>query len=198
MVKLTPFEPALRRGRQGNGMGQPQCARPCGKDERSEIKEEASMSKGSMSKRTMSKRTISLAVAISSLALGAAVLSAAPVRISGFGPAVADDATLNASLGVLSQQIAWLNSPESDAYQLAQAKTKNADFEQVAQMSTGSDAQGHFPSVSDDSTLNRANGIMSQLIAWQNSSQGDAFMIAQTEPAVTGENFERVAMASLR
>jgi hypothetical protein len=146
----------------------------------------------------MVKRTISLTIAISSLALAAAGLAAAPARISGFGPQIVNDQTLNRNLGVLSQQIAWLNSPESDAYQLAQANSNNADFVEVAQMSTGSAALGYFPSVSDDATLNRANGLMSQLIAWQNSSQGDAFMVAQGEPSVTGKDFERVAMASLR
>lgn len=37
-------------------------------------------------------------------------------RIDGFGPNIADDRTLDVSLGVLSEQIARLNSPESDVF----------------------------------------------------------------------------------
>jgi hypothetical protein len=118
--------------------------------------------------------------------------------VEGFGPNIANGQTLNKNLGVLSEQIAWLNSPEGDAYQLAQAKATNADFAEVAQMSTGAAAQGYFPSVSDDATLNRCNEISSQLIAWQNSSSGDAFMVAQAEPSVTGDDFQRVALASIQ
>lgn len=148
----------------------------------------------------MLKRHLAVALAVSGLTIAAAVGAFAlqAGRVEGFGPAIANDTTLNQNLGVLRQQIAWLNSPESDAYQLAQAAPKNADFEQVAQMSTGAEAQGYFPVVHDDSSLNRANGIISQLIAWQNSSQADAFMVAQAEPSVTGEQFELVAMASIR
>lgn len=149
----------------------------------------------------MLKRHFTLAFAVSGLTIAAVVGAFAlqPGRVAGFGPAISNDPTLNQNLGVLRQQIAWLNSSESNTYELAQAQPGNADFEQVAQMSTGADAQGYFPSVSDDSSLNRANGIMSQLIAWQNSSQGDAFMVAQAaEPSVTGEQFEIVAMASIR
>ncbi len=144
------------------------------------------------------RRKISLfAAAIVALSAGAG-LTAAPLRVSGFGPPVSGDASLNANIGVLAQQIAWLNMPESDAYQFAQAQQNNADFEQVAQMSTGSAAQGHFPSISNNSTLDRANGLMSRLIAWQNSPDGDAFMVAQSEPQVSGNDFQRVALASLR
>jgi hypothetical protein len=147
----------------------------------------------------MFKRHLTLAVAASGLtiAVAAGAFAMQASRVEGFGPTIANDQTLNQNLGVLSQQIAWLNSPESDAYELAQAKTNNADFSQVAQMSTGADAQGYFPSVSGDSSLNRANGIISRLIAWQNSSQGDAFMVAQAEPQVTGQDFDRVILASL-
>ena len=107
-------------------------------------------------------RKISLfAAAVVALSAGAA-LTAAPLRMSGFGPPVRGDASLNANIGVLAQQIAWLNMPQSDAYQFAQAQQNNADFEQVAQMSTGAEAQGHFPSISNDSTLDRANGLMSR------------------------------------
>jgi hypothetical protein len=147
----------------------------------------------------MSKRHLVIAIAASALTLAAAgALAGQTGRVEGFGPKIANDATLNNNLGVLSQQMAWLNSPESDAYQLAQAKSSNADFAQVALMATGAEAQGYFPSVSDDSSLNRAKEIMSELIAWRNSSQGDAFMVAQREPSVTGEDFQRVALASLQ
>jgi hypothetical protein len=149
---------------------------------------------------SMSRISLSLILAVSGLALGAAAgaFAAQSSRVDGFGPHIANDQTLNKNIGVLSEQIAWLNSPESDAYQLAQATSGNADFVEVAHMSTGSAAQGHFPSVSDDSSLNRSNGIISRLIAWQNSSQGDAFMVAQAEPSTTGSEFQRVALASLR
>jgi hypothetical protein len=146
----------------------------------------------------MLKRHLTLAAAASALTLAAGAFATQSSRVDGFGPKIANDQSLNKNIGVLSEQIAWLNSPESDAYQLAQATSSNADFVEVAQMSTGSAAQGHFPSVSDDSSLNRGNGIISQLIAWQNSSQGDAFLVAQTEPSVTGDKFQRVALASLR
>jgi hypothetical protein len=147
----------------------------------------------------MSSRQFTLALAASGLTLAVAgAFAMQPGRVDGFGPQVVNDQTLNSNLGVLSEKIAWLNSPESDAYQLAQARSNNADFEQVAQMSTGSAAQGYFPIVSDDATLNRSNGIISQLIAWQNSSSRDAFMVAQAEPSVTGDDFQRVAMALLR
>ncbi len=148
----------------------------------------------------MLKRHIALILAASGLSLAAVAgeFSATPGHGVGFGPPVSNDPTLNANLGVLTERIAWLNSPQGDAYQLAQAKSSNAGFVEVAQMSTGSAAQGYFPRVSDDASLNRANGIISQLIAWQNSSQGDVFMVAQTEPLVTGHDFERVAMASIQ
>ena len=147
----------------------------------------------------MSRISLLLILTVSGLALGAAGASTAPAnRVDGFGPNIASDQTLNNNLGVLSELIVWLNTPESDAYQLSQAPSSNADFVEVAQMSTGSAAQGHFPSVSDDSSLNRSNGIIAQLIAWQNWSQGDAFMVAQAEPSVTGSEFQRVALASLR
>ena len=148
----------------------------------------------------MFNRHLTIALAAAGLTFAAAVAASAlqAGRVDGFGPNISSDQTLNRNLGVLSQQIAWLNSPASDAYRLAQAKTKNADFAEVAQMSSGGAAQGYFPSVSDDSSLNRANGIISQLIAWQNSPEGDAFMVAQAEPEVTGDDFQRVALASLR
>jgi hypothetical protein len=148
----------------------------------------------------MSRHHLKYAVAAFSMTVGVAAgaLALQAGRANGFGPNIVDDQTLNGNLGVLKQRLAWLQSPESDAYQLAQSKTENADFKEVAQISTGSAAQGTFPSVSDDSSLNRANGIMSQLIAWQNSPQGDAFILAQAEPSVTGEDFQRVALALLR
>jgi len=146
----------------------------------------------------MLKRHFVLAVATSGLALAAVGAFATQAsRSDGFGPRIANDTTLNENLGVLSQQIAWLNTPESDAYQFAQAANQNADFVEVAQMSTGSAAQGYFPPISNGASLDRANGVVSMLIAWQNSSQGDAFMVALAEPKIKGSDFQRVAMASL-
>ncbi|MDI9848572.1 hypothetical protein QM467_10950 [Rhodoblastus sp. 17X3] len=148
----------------------------------------------------MPKRHLSLFFAASSLVFGLTI--AAPAlqanRPHGFGPNIVSDRTLNKNIGVLSEQIAWLNTPESDAYQLAQAKKSNPDFGELAQASTGSAAQGYFPGVSDDATLNGGVSVISRLVAWQNSLQGDAFMIAQAEPSITGEDFRRVALASLR
>ena len=148
----------------------------------------------------MPKRHLSLVFAASSLVFGLTIAAPALLanRPHGFGPNIVNDRTLNRNIGVLSEQIAWLNSPESDAYQLAQAKTGNPDFGGLAQVSTGSAAQGYFPRVSDDATLNRSGSVISRLVAWQNSLQGDAFMIAQAEPSVTGEDFQRVALVSLR
>jgi hypothetical protein len=146
----------------------------------------------------MFKTRLTIAITASGLTIAAAAFAGPTGRVDGFGPNIGDDRMLNENLGVLSQQIAWLNSPESDAYQLAQAKTENADFAEVAQMSTGAQAQGYFPSVSGDATLDRSIGVMSRLIAWQNSPEGDAFMVARAEPSVTGADFQRVALASLR
>lgn len=148
----------------------------------------------------MPKRHLSLVLAASSLVFGLTI--AAPAlpanRPHGFGPNIVNDRALDQNLAVLSEQISWLNSPESDAYQLAQAKPNNSDFVELAQVSTGSAAQGYFPGISDDATLSRSRIIVSRLIAWQNSLQGDAFKMAQSEPPVTGDDFQRVALASLR
>jgi hypothetical protein len=123
----------------------------------------------------MWKRPIALILAASGLSLAAVggEFSATPGRGVGFGPPVSNDP-------------------------MAQAKSDNADFVEAARMSMGSAAQGCFPRVSDDAPLNRANGIISQLIAWQNSSQGDVFMVAQTQPSVTGDDFQRAALASIQ
>ncbi len=43
-----------------------------------------------------------------------------PSQISGFGPKVHNDASLNANLGVLRQIVAWDNSVNAHTYQLAQ------------------------------------------------------------------------------
>ena len=58
-----------------------------------------------------------------SIGLGLALLTGGSVyaasRVSNFGPSISGDTTLNASLGVLTQTIAWQNSPEGDVFQLA-------------------------------------------------------------------------------
>ena len=144
----------------------------------------------------MSKRTISLIIAISSLAL-AAGLSAAPVRTDGFGPTVASDATLNKSLGVLRRQIAWLNSAYGDVFQVAQATVEDQNFDSVAILSSPTASIGRWPNVRDDASLDSSNGLLSQMIAWHNSPAGDAFLVAQGEPIVKGDDFQRVALASI-
>lgn len=108
-----------------------------------------------------------------------------------------NDATLNASLNILRQQIAWLNSPYGDAFQVAQATTDDQSFDSVAMISSPATALGHWPSVRDDATLDRSNGVLAQVIAWQNSPAAAAFLVAQAEPMVKGDDFQRVALASI-
>jgi hypothetical protein len=146
----------------------------------------------------MKKTRFLLVVAISTVVSGAVGMAVSP-GISDFGPGVADDATLNASVAVLQQQIAWLNKPESDAFSIALARSVTADkFNDVVTSSNPSDLQGRFASISDDKTLNDSLGALSILIAWQNSPASDTYMIADSAPAVKDADFQRVALASLR
>lgn len=144
----------------------------------------------------MSKRISTFLFALSGLTLGALAASG-PARVAGFGPAVSDDPTLNASLGVLEQVMAWQNSPYGDVFQTAQATTAEDNFENVAILSSASEAQGRWLAVRDDATLDRGNGALSQMIAWQNSPSGDAFLVARADPEVKGADFERIALASI-
>jgi hypothetical protein len=146
----------------------------------------------------MLKRKAALIFTISALTLGSVAVALSPVRVAGFGPQVFDDPTLNANLGVLHEKIAWLNSPNGDLFQVAQGAVEEETFDNVAMLSSVTMALGYFPSVSNDRTLDRSNGILNQVIAWQNSPAGDAFMVAQAEPMVRGEDFQRVALASIQ
>lgn len=148
----------------------------------------------------MSKPKVTLIYALSILAFGAFAgeLSTAPGRIVGFGPAIKNDPTLNANLGVLRQKIAWLNSPLSDVFQVRRTTVEDENFDSVAMLSSASDALGRWANIRDDVSLNHSNGVLSQVIAWQNSPAGDAFLVAQNEPEVTGADFQRVALASIR
>jgi hypothetical protein len=147
----------------------------------------------------MLKRHFTLTLTISGLALSmaAGALAMQMGRIDGFGPKIFNDPSLNHSLNVLAQKIAWLNSPDGNVFQAAQPAPENDNFDIVADLSSSTLAQGYFPNVRNDATLDRSNGILAQLIAWQNSPSGDAFMVAQAAPMVTGADFQRVAMASI-
>lgn len=109
---------------------------------------------------------------------------------------VIDDASLDASVGEVRQRIAWVNSPRGDAYQIVEATVDDHSFDNLALLSTVSAALGRWPDIRDDGSLDSANGVLAQVIAWQNSPAGDAFLAAQTEPMVDGADFQRVALAS--
>jgi hypothetical protein len=143
----------------------------------------------------MTKTRFLLVAAISTVVSGAVGMALSP-GISDFGPGVADDATLNASVAVLQQQIAWLNKPESDAFRIARSVTADK-FNDVVTSSNPSDLQGRFASISDDKTLNDSLGALSILIAWQNSPASDTYMIADSAPAVRDADFQRLALASV-
>lgn len=145
----------------------------------------------------MLKQQVALILTISGLTLGGAAVALSPVRVAGFGPLVFNDPTLNANLGVLNEKIAWLNSPNGDPFLVAQGSVEEETFDSVAMLSNATMALGYFPRVSNDRTLDRSNGILNQVIAWQNSPAGDAFLVAQAEPMVRGEDFQRIALASI-
>jgi hypothetical protein len=147
---------------------------------------------------TMLKRRATLILAITALAVGGAAVALSPIRVAGFGPQVFNDPTLNTNLSVLHEKIAWLNSPNGDLFGVAQGSVEEETFDSVAMMSNATMALGYFPSIRNGPTLDRSNGILRQVIAWQNSAAGDIFMVAQAEPMVKGRDFQRVALASIQ
>lgn len=144
-------------------------------------------------------RRASLILAISGLTFSAAAgeFSAAPGRITGFGPGVSGDASLDANLGVLTKEVAWQNSPYSDVFQVAEAAIENQSFDNVADISNPTMALGVWASVRNDATLDRSNRMLSLVIAWQNSPAGDAYLVAQAPAMVSGADFDRIALASV-
>jgi hypothetical protein len=142
-------------------------------------------------------RNISLLTA-AALALGAGAASAAsPLRVVGFGPPVRGDASLNANMGVLSQTIAWHNSPDSNVFQLALATPLEEPFENVALASDPMSGGSFAPAVRNDPSLNANEAVLTRLIAYRNSPEGDAFHRAEPEAAVASAIFLRVALASV-
>lgn len=123
--------------------------------------------------------------------------AAAPLSATGFGPPVSGDASLNGAIGVLTQKIAWLNSPESDVYQLAIAARAGQPFEDVALASDPMNGASFAPVVHNDPSLNANEAALSQWIAYRNSPGGDAFRPAEPETAVASAVFLRVALASI-
>src|SRR4051812_37452432 len=78
-------------------------------------------------------KSSTIAILTSTLLTGVgAAYAASPV--SGFGPAVGGDQSLNSNLGRLSRTIARQNSPDGDVFQLAlSVPAPEMPFESVAQ-----------------------------------------------------------------
>jgi hypothetical protein len=127
----------------------------------------------------------------------AAASATEPLRSQGFGPPVGDDASLNGNLGVLAQNIAWRQSPESDVFLLAIAPPEEAPFANVAMESEALPGPGFSPAVRDDPSLNANETALAQWIAYRNSPKGDAFHVAEPETAVASATFMRVTLASM-
>jgi hypothetical protein len=149
-----------------------------------------------MEGKMINARKLSLFAVALAMSFGAASI-ASPLRLSGFGPAVSGDASLNANIGALRQTIAWLHSPESDVFQLAIAAPDEEPFANVALASDPMHGASFAPAVYNDPSLNANEGALSQWIAYRNSPEGDAFRVAEPEITVAGAVFLRVAMASI-
>jgi hypothetical protein len=80
------------------------------------------------------KRNSMLALASAvTLATALAATPLMPLRIAGFGPKIHNDASLNANLGVLTQVVAWQNSPDAHPYRLAESlPDRGTTFTRVA------------------------------------------------------------------
>jgi hypothetical protein len=151
-----------------------------------------------MEAKMTNSRTISL-FAAAALALGAGAASAAsPLRVAGFGPPVSGDTSLNVSIGVLMQTIAWRHAPESDVFQLALAAAAAAEpFENVALASDPMHGASFAPAVHNGPTLNANEAVLTQWIAYRNSPEGDAFHADEPDAAIASTTFLRVALASV-
>jgi hypothetical protein len=129
------------------------------------------------------------------LLAGASAYAASPM--SGFGPSVSGDQSLDNSLGALNQVVAWQNSPEGDVYQLALAvPAPEMPFENVAMESGSQDKVASGPDIFNDVSLNVSLRALGQVIAWQKSPEADAFQYALEDHLKTAD-FERVALASV-
>ncbi len=128
---------------------------------------------------------------------GGIAYAASPV--SGFGPTISGDRSLNENLGALTEVIAWQNSPMGDVYQFALAVTApETPFENVAMESTSQDSLATGPQIINDRTLNGSMQHLATVIAYQKSPQGDAFQYALEEHLQgKGADFEQVALASI-
>ncbi len=134
-------------------------------------------------------------------ALGYTILASgiayAASPISGFGPTVSGDRSLNENLGALTQVVAWQNSPLGDVYQFALAvPAPEMPFENVAMASNSSDSLPTGPQIMNDPTLNGSLQHLATVIAWQKSPEGDAFQYA-LEEHLKAPDFQQVALASI-
>ena len=128
--------------------------------------------------------------------LASGIVYAASPR-AGFGPTVSGDKSLNENLGVLTQVIAWQNSPYGDIYQLALAiPAPEMPFENVAIASSPQDSAPVGAQIKNDKTLNASLNELALVIAWQKSPEGDAFQYA-LEDHVKSADFTQVALASI-
>jgi hypothetical protein len=79
------------------------------------------------------KRNSILAIALGLTFATAAAMPLMPRQITGFGPGVHNDPSLNANLGVLHRIVAWDNSADAHTYQLAQRlPDRGSTFTRVA------------------------------------------------------------------
>ncbi|MGO9390668.1 hypothetical protein [Rhodoblastus sp.] len=132
-----------------------------------------------------------------SFALLSSGIAYAASPISGFGPTVSGDKSLNENLGVLTQIVAWQNSPLGDVYQLALATpAPEMPFENVAMETGTQDALPTGPQIRNDRTLNGNLQHLATVIAWQKSPEGDAFQYA-LEEHLKAPDFKQVALASI-
>ena len=116
---------------------------------------------------------------------------------AGFGPPITGDASLNANSGALARAIAWQNSPDGDVFQMAlSVPAPEMPFENVATQSGSTDALAAAPGIFNDTSLNANLKGLRQVIAWQQSPEGNAFQYA-LEDHVKAVSFERVALASI-
>src|SRR5208282_3790073 len=116
----------------------------------------------------------SSAIAALGYTLLASGIAYAASPISGFGPTVSGDRSLNENLGALTQVVAWQNSPLGDVYQFALAvPAPEMPFENVAMASSSQDTLPTGPQIMNDPTLYGSLRHLATVIAWQKSPEGD-------------------------
>jgi len=143
------------------------------------------------------RKALRLAAAI--VASNAVAASAAErLRVAGFGPPVNGDASMNASMGVLAQKMAWYRSPESDVFALALSAPRQEPFANVALESDPMHGASFSPAISGDPSLNANEAALTQWIAYRNSPKGDPFRIAEPETTVVASaGFVKLTLASI-